>query len=298
VSPADEDLEAMARALEASGRYRVLRRLDGPRTLGGEAVGQLRQGIILDLETTGLDPAQDEIIEFGLVPFSYDAGGRVVAVGEPFSRLRQPSRPIPPEITRLTGLTDAMVAGQSVDPAEVEAFIDGAALIIAHNASFDRRFAEAFCPAFAVKPWACSYSQIDWKACGLESGKLAFLAFAYGFFHDGHRAHHDCLATLEILASPLPGTDGTGLQALLAAARKTSVRIWAENAPYDLKDVLKARGYRWNGEPGPSPRAWWIDVDAADQAAELAFLEAEIYRGEVHLPARRITAFERFSQRG
>lgn len=233
-TPPDQDLEAMAAALEASGRYRVLRRLDAPRLVAGEVVSQTRQGIVLDLETTGLDPGKDEIIEFGLVPFTYDAGGRIVAVGEPFSRLRQPSGPIPPEITRLTGLTDAMVAGHVVDPAEVAAFIDGAALIIAHNAGFDRRFAEAFCPAFAQKPWACSYTQIDWKAHGHESGKLAFLASAYGFYHDGHRAHHGCLATLEILASPLGATDGSAFQALLTTARKASVRIWAENSPFDL----------------------------------------------------------------
>lgn len=287
----------MAQALEASGRYRVLRRLDTPRFEFGSAIGQVRRGIILDLETTGLDPKTDEIIEIGMVPFDYDVGGQIVSVGAPFSRLRQPSKPIPPEITKVTGITDAMVEGQAIDPAEVDAFIGEAALIIAHNAAFDRRFAERFCPGFVAKPWACSFSQIDWKGAGHESGKLAFLAAAYGFFHDGHRAHHDCLATLEILGAPLAGTDGTGLQAFLVAARKTTVRIFAENAPFELKDVLKARGYRWNGEAGPSPRAWWIDVDEAALSAELDYLQAEIYRGEVHLPTRRVTAFERFSER-
>lgn len=281
-----DDLEAMAQTLEASGRYRVLRRLAAPRFALGSAIGQVRRGIILDLETTGLDPKTDEIIEIGMVPFDYDVGGQIVSVGAPFSRLRQPSKPIPPEITKVTGITDAMVEGQVIDAAEVEAFIGEAALIIAHNAAFDRRFAERFCPGFVAKPWACSLSQIDWKGAGHESGKLAFLAVAYGFFHDGHRAHHDCLATLEILGAPLAGTDGTGLQALLVAARKASVRIFAENSPFELKDVLKARGYRWNGEAGPSPRAWWIDVDETALGAELDYLQAEIYRGEVHLPTR------------
>jgi DNA polymerase-3 subunit epsilon len=287
----------MAQVLEASGRYRVLRRLERPRFKLGSAIGQVRRGIILDLETTGLDPKTDEIIEIGMVPFDYDVGGQVVCVGAPFSRLRQPSKPIPPEITKVTGITDAMVEGQVIDPAEVEAFIGEAALIIAHNAAFDRRFAERFCPGFVAKPWACSLSQIDWKGAGYESGKLAFLAAAYGFFHDGHRAHHDCLATLEILGAPLAGTDATGLQALLVAARKTTVRIFAENSPFELKDVLKARGYRWNGEAGPSPRAWWIDVEEAALSAELDYLQTEIYRGEVHLPTRKVTAFERFSER-
>lgn len=292
-----ESLEAMAKVLEASGRYRVLRRLDAPRFATTAPVGQIRQGVILDLETTGLDPKVDEIIEIGMVPFTYDVGGQIVSVGAPFSRLRQPSNPIPPEITKVTGITDAMVEGEGIEPAEVEAFIANAALIIAHNAGFDRRFAERFCPAFVNKAWACSYTQIDWKAAGHESGKLAFLAAAYGFFHDGHRAHHDCLATLEILAAPLAGADGSGLQALLVAARKSTVRIFAENSPFDLKDVLKARGYRWNGDAGHSPKAWWIDVDEADKEAELSFLQSEIYRGEVHLPTKRVTAFERFSDR-
>ncbi|MDR7232746.1 DNA polymerase-3 subunit epsilon [Caulobacter sp. BE264] len=287
----------MAKALEASGRYRVLRKLDAPRFEMRPAVGQVRQGVILDLETTGLDPKVDEIIEIGMVPFTYDVGGQIVSVGEPFSRLRQPSKPIPAEITKVTGITDAMVEGEVIDPAEVEAFIAEAALIIAHNASFDRRFAERFCPGFASKPWACSFSQIDWRAAGHESGKLAFLAASYGFFHDGHRAHHDCLATLEILAAPLAGSSGSGLQALLIAARKPTVRVFAENSPFELKDVLKARGYRWNGEAGPSPRAWWIDVEEADLAAELDYLQTQIYRGEVHLPTRKISAFERFSER-
>lgn len=87
------------------------------------------------------------------------------------------------------------------------------------------------------------------------------------------------------------------MQALLVAARKATVRVFAENAPFELKDVLKARGYRWNGEAGPSPRAWWIDVEDAALSVEIDFLQAEIYRGEVHLPTRKVTAFERFSER-
>lgn len=297
MSHTPEDLEAMAQALESSGRYRVLRQLDKPRHLTPDAIGQTRLGIMLDLETTGLDPQRDEIIEIGMAPFHYDAGGRIVSIGEPFSRLRQPSKPIPPEITQLTGLTDEIVAGHVIDPADVASFVEPAALVVAHNAGFDRRFAEAFFPSLALKPWACSYTQIDWRAAGFESGKLAYLAAGYGFFHDGHRAAHDCLATLELLSAPLPKFDGSGFQQLLASARRTSVRIWAESSPFDLKDVLKARGYRWNGEAGPAPRAWYIDVDEADRDAEIAFLRAEIYRGEIDPLTRRITAFERFSER-
>ena len=116
------------------------------------ANAQTRVGILLDVETTGLDPAQDEIIEIAILPFTYRLNGTVYAVGQPFNRLPQPSSPIPPTVTALTGLTDEMVAEHHIDAAEVARFIEPAALVIAHNASFDHKFAEIFCEAFVGKP--------------------------------------------------------------------------------------------------------------------------------------------------
>jgi DNA polymerase-3 subunit epsilon len=73
--------------------------------------------------------------------------------------------------------------------------------------------------------------------------------------------------------------------------------VWAENSPFYLKDVLKARGYRWNGDGGGPPRAWYIDVPDHAREAEVAFLKVEIYRGEIDLLIRRIDAYDRFSDR-
>jgi DNA polymerase-3 subunit epsilon len=107
------DLEAMAATLEASGTYRVLRKL-APRLSREPPPGMsIRQGLFVDTETTGLDPVRDEIIELAMVPFAYGLDGEVYAVGEPFQQLREPSKPIPPEITAITGIDDAMVAGHT-----------------------------------------------------------------------------------------------------------------------------------------------------------------------------------------
>ena len=291
------DLKDMAEALEASGDYRVLHRLVPRRQPEPPDGSTTRIGLFVDVETTGLDPERHEIIELAMIPFTYALDGRIFAVGESFQRLRQPARPIPAEITAITGIDDAMVTGQTIDPDEVAAFAAPAALVIAHNAAFDRRFLERFCPIFARKPWACSMCQIDWAAEGHEGLKLAYLAAGAGFFYDRHRAENDCLAAIELLATPLPKSGVRALAQLLERARTPSWRIWAENAPYDLRDQLKGRGYRWNGEGSHAPRAWYIDVTDAAKDAELAFLQTEIYQREIHLQVIRINAYDRFSDR-
>ncbi len=290
-------LETLAQTLEATGDYRVIRRLKPrPRIIPPPGT-PLRLGLVVDVETTGLDPHRDEIIELAMTPFNYGLDGTVFSVGDSFQGLRQPSEPIAPEITAITGITNEMVVGQIIDPAVVATFAAPASLVIAHNAAFDRRFLERFSDVFSTKPWACSFSQIDWTAEGFEGSKLAYLAQAVGFFYERHRAMNDCLATIELLAMRLPQSGVTGLNQLLDSARTVTWRIWAENSPFDLKDVLKARGYRWNGDPGPQPRAWYIDVPETQRETELRFLRTEIYRYDVNLPIRRIDAYDRFSDR-
>jgi len=232
-----------------------------------------------------------------MVPFEYGLDGQIYSVGEPFHRLRQPSQPIPHEITALTGITDAMVAGATIDPMEITAFAAEAVLVVAHNASFDRKFLEHYCKSFEAKAWACSMTQVDWIDEGHEGLKLTYLANGAGFFYDRHRATHDCLAALELLSRSLTNRGRTCLAQLLEKARVPTWRIWAENSPFDLKDLLKARGYRWNGDSNDAPRAWYVDVMEEMREAELEYLRNEIYHSKIKLRMQRIDAYNRFSKR-
>jgi DNA polymerase-3 subunit epsilon len=292
-----EQLESLARQLEGSPDYRVLRRV-APLPMRPVPDGlQTRQGLFVDVETTGLDPATDEIIELAMLPFTYGLDGEIYGVHPPFSELRQPSGPIPPEVTRLTGIDDAVVAGHRLDPDAVAAFIAPAALIVAHNAAFDRLFLEAFSEAFAAKPWGCSLAQVPWSEEGFEGGKLGHLLMQAGRFFDGHRAVHDCEAAVELLSLPLPRSGRPGLLPLLAAARAPGWRIWATQAPFEAKDLLKARGYRWNDGENGRPRAWNLEVADSAKADELSFLQTRVYGRAVELPVTRIDAYNRFSAR-
>lgn len=290
------DLAAMAEALSRSSDYRVLRRLV-PRIPSRPAEQETRTGILLDTETTGLDHRKDEIIELGMVKFDYTAEGRIVGVRDTFAAFNEPSAPIPPEITAITGITDEMVAGQRIDDAAVSAFVDDAVITIAHNSGFDRKFAERYWPIFEQKPWGCSATEIDWRKHGFAGAQLGYLLTGVGFFHQAHRAVDDCHALLEVLAFELPDTGAPALALLLETARKPTMRVWAEQSPFELKDSLKRRGYRWNDGSDGRPKSWFIDVDEAAIDDEIAFLRSEIYMRDVEPGVQRLTAFTRFSCR-
>ena len=179
-------LAAMADALSRSTDYRVLRRLV-PRTTFTPSVGEsMKTGILLDTETTGLDPRKDEVIELGMVKFDYLPDGRVGGVRDVFSSFNEPSVPIPTEVTALTGITDEMVAGQRIDEAAVSAFVDDAVIVIAHNAAFDRKFAERYWPVFERRAWGCSATEVEWRQHGFEGSRLGYLLNGAGFFHQAH----------------------------------------------------------------------------------------------------------------
>ena len=289
--------EQMAEALDATGDYRVVRRLRPPsRYTLTEPVGELKLALLVDLETPGLDTARDAIIELGAVPFRFDTNGNVFDVLEPISYFEDPGRPIPADVVALTGITDDMVRGHRIDDARVRSAVDEAVLIIAHNAGFDRRVVERRLPSFANKHWACTRDDIPWRHFGTTSVKLSYLLYEMcRVFHDGHRAVDDCLATIHLLAHPRDGEARTPMSFLLENARRRTSRVWARKSPFETKDALKGRGYRWND----AQKTWFIDRLPAETDAETQWLRENVYGGHTTLPVEvaTFTAKDRYSDR-
>ena len=287
----------MAETLAKSPDYRVLRRL-ASRTEFASSDGQATKiGILLDVETTGLDTARDEVIELAMLKFTYLPDDRIARITDAFSSFNEPQNPVPTEITDLTGITDEMVLGHRINPEAVAAFAADAGIVIAHNANFDRKFAERYWPLFEQKAWACSATEVEWRKHGFDGSRLGYLLAGVGLFHQTHRAVDDCRALIEILASNLPTIDKPALAVLLEHARRKTMRIWAEQSPFDLKDELKRRGYRWNDGADGRPKSWYIDVDESNQANEVEFLRTAIYLRDVEPRIQAMSAINRFSNR-
>ena len=136
----------LAKALEQSGRYRVIERLERRGRYSDGPCASPRAGVFVDVETTGTATATDRIIQLAMVPFTFDSSGRIFDVQESRTWLEDPGVPIPEEVTRLTGITDEMVHGQRIDDDVVNQLLADTHLVVAHNAAFDRAFCERRLP--------------------------------------------------------------------------------------------------------------------------------------------------------
>lgn len=103
--------------------------------------------IVFDLETTGLKPATEEITEIAAVLV------REGEIKDSFQTYVNPHKPIPPEITELTGISDETVADAPDLPEALDKFFAfmGDRVLVAHNAGFDLSFLKAACKKLDIE---------------------------------------------------------------------------------------------------------------------------------------------------
>ena len=158
----------------------------------------LRSYIAFDLETTGLCPDQNEIIEIGALKVR---DGRVQ---DRFMEFACPKEEISPVITNLTGITNDMVSGARCSKDVVRDFLDFCEedILIGHNVIFDYSFVKV-----------CALSQgLTFEREGIDTLKIArkvhkdmeskSLGSLCNYYHidnqAAHRAYHDALATAKL----------------------------------------------------------------------------------------------------
>ncbi len=156
----------------------------------------------IDVETTGLNPAREEIIELAITLFAFNReSGKILGIIEEYNGLREPSCPISRGAFMVHRISREAVQGKVLDHAKIESLIKEADFLIAHNAGFDRGFVGKLFPSSLTKPWYCSMNGIKWYQKGFSSKALQKLLTAHQIRVDrAHRAGADVQACLMLLS--------------------------------------------------------------------------------------------------
>jgi DNA polymerase-3 subunit epsilon len=188
--------------------------------------------VVLDTETTGLDPDRDRIVSIAGVVVR----GGAVRRGEVFDALVNPRRAIPPMSTRLHGITDVAVADCPPLDVVLPAFLDFAAgaVLVGHHVWFDLHILRRKARALGLDSTLVAHPVLDTVALSrvvhgaLPDHGLEAVATRLGAVVRGrHSALGDALMAAEILVRLLPLLEKRGVrtlgQALVAARRARSV---------------------------------------------------------------------------
>jgi len=203
--------------------------------------------VALDLETTGLDPTRDAIIEVGLVRFTPRR------VEDELSILVNPGMPLPSFITQLTGITDDMLsdAPRFRDVRnQIEQFV-GTSPVLGHNIEFDLKFLrkhgllefnealDTFAVASVVMPNAGRYN-------------LGALASALGVpIGNAHRALDDAQMTRQIYLRMMEKVTALPRDLLLEINRLGEEVVWGGSRIFE--DVLEDIGIELEPESSYTP---------------------------------------------
>ena len=201
--------------------------------------------LILDTETTGLNPEIDSCIEVGVILFNVSS--RDVLAQQSFlipseKNDAQFINRIPAEITRLNQPWEKGLE-------YLDSLLECSDAVIAHNAEFDRKWFGKDPLPFISKPWICSMEDISWpKDKHLNSRpSVRDLALAYGIpVWSAHRALTDCIYIAEVFRRC------EGLEELLIKGLEPR-RLMRAQVSYDQRHLAKEAGFRWNS---PVAGAW------------------------------------------
>ncbi|WP_269623119.1 3'-5' exonuclease [Prochlorococcus marinus] len=194
--------------------------------------------LIIDTETTGLDSEQDQCIEVGAVLFH--VASRSVIAQNSFlipsnSNAAESINRISPEVTKLTeSWKDGLTYFNSL--------LESADVVLAHNASFDKKWFGKYPLPDILKPWICSMEDIPWPSdLHLRARpSVKDLALAYEVpVWSAHRALTDCIYLVEVLRRC------TNLEDLLEQALEPR-RLMRADISYEERHLAKKAGFQWN----------------------------------------------------
>lgn len=258
--------------------------------------------VIIDSEATSSDSSTAVPIELGMLKIGFNPGDRdsIVAIDR-LEMLNDPGVESTDGAQAAHGIPPEDLIGKKFDLPEIERFLKGVDFIIAHNAGYDRPVLSREIPIFNDMKWLCSMKEVPWSDLGISSRSLDYLIYKAGYFHKGHRALADCEALLAVLSHEFLG----GEPPLFILDQGKNEKHWSFmciGAPFDAKEIMKKRGYRWNpgDTPGDAPIKCWSTPELKNKQAlldELIWLSTNVYENPLSfVNAMPMTSDIRYSQ--
>ena len=206
--------------------------------------------VVTDLETTGPAKGTDRIIDIAALKVK---NGEVI---DSFESLVNPHQPISRIITRLTGISDPMVADAPVIDDVLPKFITFAegSVFVAHNAPFDFSFLNAEIRRLGLQPCAekvevCTFRMAKKLLPGVRACGLAGLSEHYEYdFSDRHRAMPDVLATVHFLKIFLDLLKEDGITTLYELIEFQKEALNTNDINRKIKKYLKKLEYKQRGK--------------------------------------------------
>jgi len=225
----------------------------------------LARVLIIDCETTGLDPKVDRCIEVAATLFDVRSASPIAS----FASLVRADANASEAVNRIP----VAVLVDAPEPARVWGSVAELAAradaIVAHRADFDRSFVPA--EIGDARPWICSKFDLAWPRATRPGGSLVPLALEHGLgVAHAHRAMAD-VDTLSRLFARVAEL-GVDLAAFLARGLRPKAEFEAL-AARDQNELLKEHGFRWEKE---SER--WLRTMAIEDAVALPFKVARADR--------------------
>ncbi|MBL6802139.1 MAG: 3'-5' exonuclease [Synechococcus sp. BS307-5m-G38] len=201
--------------------------------------------LILDTETTGLDPDQDQCVEVGVILF--DVAARAVLAQQSFLLPVQVNAAEP--INRIPAAVSQRPQPWRQALVWFETLVAAADVVVAHNAAFDRQwFGHGQLPAIHC-PWLCTMEDLRWPADRQLRSRPSVrdLALAYGVpVWSAHRALTDCIYLAEVFARC------DDLEQMLRLGMEPR-RLMRARVSYEDRHLAREAGFRWND---PVKGAW------------------------------------------
>jgi DNA polymerase-3 subunit epsilon len=225
--------------------------------------------MIVDFETTGLDPLTCGPVEVAAVVVEPDSDRVIASVSTVIYEMDYGATPLSDEVSALTGLTDADLLRHGIPAiaalSQLEYLVKQHKVthVVAHNGEgYDRKIMRRFCPPLAELPWVDTITDVPYP--NFSSRKLIYLAAEYGFVNPfPHSALGDCLTVLRILrAFPWKVVE--------ERSRSPFVFVRAD-VSYDDRQLAKDQRYFWERfDDFTLPKAWIKRLKECDLAAESA----------------------------